>query len=77
MVQRTHFGDKTSFLVPTFAFFWSATPTKIKSYAATRNCVAFVLVSLNALWKNLPERTGSNARLGISGRSNATFLHTS
>ena len=29
--------------------------------------MAFVLVSLNALWKNLPERTGSNARLASAG----------
>jgi len=34
---------------------------------ATRNCIGFVLGSLNALWKNLPERTGSNARLASVG----------
>src|SRR5437773_7656140 len=37
MVQRTHFRGKTSFLVPTFPFYWPAKLTQIKTYAATRN----------------------------------------
>jgi hypothetical protein len=31
------------------------------------NCIVFVLVSLNALWKNLPGRTGSNVKLASLG----------
>jgi len=31
---------------------------------AARDCAVFVLVSLNALWKNLAECTGSNAKFG-------------
>jgi hypothetical protein len=31
------------------------------------NCIVFVLVSLNALWKNLPGGTGSNVKLASLG----------
>ncbi len=67
MVQRTHFEDKTSFLVPRSRFNVSATLTNRRSYMDATNCIVFVLVSLNALWKNLPGRTGSNVKLASLG----------